>query len=514
MCVIKQGLSVLKKHDFHLYNQCLENLQEYSNIYAKKLIIFYFLFKDEIPNHLLFEDLKNILILGKNDVKYLNNKYLDTLKHIRDYIGVSNKEKTNFGEVFTPNFIVNAMLDALPKDVWSNKNLKWLDPANGIGNYPAVIIPRLMDGLKNIIHDDEERYKHIMNNMIYVCDIQEKNMFSYCMLFDIDDKYNLNIYKGDFLKEGFEKQMKRWNINKFDIIIGNPPYQKMDAGNKASAKPLYDKFIVKSLEIGNMISFITPSRWFAGGKGLDGFRDMMLNRTDIPFIKHFEHSNLVFNDVDIKGGVSYFIINKNYCGLCNFNGIDIPLNNYDIIPTNINSFSIIDKVNKNLNLSSIAYSRAHYQISTNMILPSTKIDENHIKVYFSTKNNNEKWINKKYIKENTSINKWKVITPRAAHKECSGFGRIFISKPNEICNDSFIHFGVETEDEAIYLKHYLETRFVNFLLGLKKISQDISLKTLSWIPLISLDRYWNDVDLYNKFGLTKEEIKIIEDNEY
>jgi len=111
---------------------------------------------------------------------------------INSYLGISTIEKRLLGEVFTSFKLVSEMLDTLPKEVWSNPKLKWGDFANGIGNFPAVAIQRLMEGLKEWEPDDEKRYKHIIENMIYVCDISPKNMFIYLMIFDPDNKYKMN----------------------------------------------------------------------------------------------------------------------------------------------------------------------------------------------------------------------------------------------------------------------------------------------------------------------------------
>ncbi len=485
--------------------------------------VFNKLFNKELVNTKIYEFNKNftsiLSIIRKNSFMNNENFFVKAIDYISDYLVISNSEKKLSGEVFTPFSIIEEMLDTLPQEFWSNPDLKILDPANGIGNFPAIIIKRLMVGLKNFEPVDELRYKHIIENMIYVCDIEPKNMFIYeVLLFNQNNKYNTKFYRGSFLDKDnkyinpkFQNKMKEWNIEKFDIIVGNPPYQEMDGGNGASAKPLYHKFVEEAIKITKYLLFITPSRWFAGGKGLDSFREMMLNRKDIKLIKHFNDASEVFNDVDIKGGVSYFLLDKKYDGDTCFNGVNIKLNEYDIIPTDIGAFTLIEKLKKYSSIERLAYSRAHYKISTNATLSNHKVNDEYIKVYFSQINGFEKWIEKSKINSNTSINKWKLITPRAAHKGGSGFGAIIVAKPNEICNDSYIHFGVDNEEEVLSLESYLKTNFANYMLSLRKITQDISLKVLKWIPLVPLDRIWDDKQLNEYFNLTENEIKIIEE---
>jgi site-specific DNA-methyltransferase (adenine-specific) len=193
--------------------------------------------------------------------------YHEKLNEMRNY-SIDMNAKVNHGEVFTPINIIEEMLDCFDKNDWGNPNLKWLDPANGSGNFAICIINRLMIGLKNYIIDDNERFKYIIENMIYVCEIQNKNNEVYKSLFQ---NVNLNIYETDFLKYNFDI--------KFDRIVGNPPYQEMDGGFGPSAKPIYNLFLEKAIEISNdnaQIMFITPSRWFSGGKGLDKLFDVGL----------------------------------------------------------------------------------------------------------------------------------------------------------------------------------------------------------------------------------------------
>ncbi len=171
-----------------------------------------------------------------NQIKALTDKKINKMVHIEDvvlmlrkYVKDAEVQKKKFGEVMTPLDLVNEMLDTLPYDVWMNPNLKWLDPANGTGPFPAMVIYRLMDGLKEWEPNEEKRYKHIVENMIYVVEIQPKNMFLYMCAFDPFDSYDLNVYNGSFLDGGFDYHMKTvWCVEKFDIIIGNPPYQKKE----------------------------------------------------------------------------------------------------------------------------------------------------------------------------------------------------------------------------------------------------------------------------------------------
>jgi type I restriction-modification system DNA methylase subunit len=185
------------------------------------------------------------------------------------------------------------------KSIFENKNLKWFDPANGMGNFPIIIYLNLMEGLKKEIPDEQKRKKYILESMLYMSEKNKKNCYITRQIFDINNEYKINLYEGDSLTLDIKKE---FGINKFDIIIGNPPYN--EKLTKAGAKPLYNKFIEYYTDKCNYMSFIVPSRWFAGGKGLDKFREMMLKRNDIVYIKHFDDASKIFgNTVNIEGGV-------------------------------------------------------------------------------------------------------------------------------------------------------------------------------------------------------------------
>jgi len=207
----------------------------------------------------LFERYKNIVKSEEVCGHYAE----EIVQVLREYVHVADVEKKQFGEVMTPLTLVNEMLDKLPNEVWSNPNLKWLDPCNGVGTFPSVVIKRLMDGLKEIIIDDCERYRHIIEHMIYVCELQPKNMFLYHCAFDREDDHELNTYFGSFLDKGFnDHTINVWGIEKFDIVVGNPPYNKPGTSN--SGNTIWPKFVELSLDLLSVNGFLVmvhPPSW-------------------------------------------------------------------------------------------------------------------------------------------------------------------------------------------------------------------------------------------------------------
>jgi hypothetical protein len=224
-----------------------------------------------LGNREIFELIKKTLDLQKSD-EYLTN--LDELVVLfRKYVEVADVEKKTLGEVMTPITLVEQMLDTLPSEVWGNPNLKWLDPCAGVGTFPSIVVQRLMKGLKKVIPNPEKRYGHIIENMIYVCELQDKNLFVFNCVFDLGDSNATNSYCGSFLDEKFDKHMSDvWGVEKFDIVIGNPPYQTQKEGN-TKTHPLWHLFVEKSISIltdGGYLNMVHPSGW----RNVDGmFKD-------------------------------------------------------------------------------------------------------------------------------------------------------------------------------------------------------------------------------------------------
>jgi hypothetical protein len=248
----------------------------------------------------LFTKIEGIMNLGKMD--YIKN----ILMMLKSYVLIADVEKKKFGEVMTPLTLIKDMLNTLPQEVWSNSELKWLDPANGTGPYPIMVIYKLMVGLKNWEPDDEKRYKHILENMIYVGELQPKNMFLYMNAVDPMNEYNLNIYTGSFLEKEFDTHMKTiWNIENFDVIIGNPPYQEQVGPKKT--KSIWNLFVKKSislLDIDGYMTMVHPSGW----RSLDGdFKDVQMM---------FKRNLLYLEMHDDKDGQEMFGATTSYDWYC------------------------------------------------------------------------------------------------------------------------------------------------------------------------------------------------------
>lgn len=470
-------------------------------------------------------------------------------------------------EVFTPPSLANQVLDLLPQELFRSPKTRFLDPFTKSGVFLREIVKRLDKGLEDQIPDRQERIDHIMHNQVYgiacteltallarrsvYCSKTANGRFAVSRFDNPEGNIRYEAIKHTWVggkcrfcgasqsvyDRGTDAEQYAYQFihtdnpsqltgnMTFDVIIGNPPYQLADGGNAASAKPLYHLFVQQAIRLSpRYLSMIIPARWYSGGKGLDEFRDLMLNDTRLSYLVDYFDSNDCFPGIDLSGGVCYFLWDQQHSGDCIvrsiINGkesiIQRPLiekGNDSFVRFN-SSISILEKIKQFQESSFIQLvsSRKPFGIATNEKINTEKgIDG--IKIYAYPKNG--------YIESSkVSANKQSVYKPKVlisyAYGERGNFpylviGKPFIGEVNSCCSETYLMIGpFGTTNECENVMSYIHTKFFRFLVLLRKNTQHATSKVYQFVPLQDFSHPWTDEMLYKKYNLTEDEIAFIE----
>jgi len=480
-------------------------------------------------------------------------------------------------EVFTPPRVVNAVLDLLPPHVWTDPTLRWLDPGAKTGVFPREITKRLMVGLAEAIPDEQVRLHHILNEMVFAFAITDMTAMMtrrslYCskdassalaasplatpegnvwyrrIAHSYDSKGRCtecggtraqfeqpgrdNYAYGFIHKEGRQQITKETNM-KFDVVVGNPPYQADADSEGKNVLALYDAFVNQARALNpKYIAMIIPSRWTAGGRGLDEFRESMLTDKRIRKLVDYPNAGELFPGVEIKAGVLYFLWDRDNPGSCTatthrdgvvFGPVERQLDEFDIFVRDARALPILHKVlnRKEPSLADLISTRDPFgpALSSNFTgyRKNDKKQQGDLKLYMVIGGRRvQKWVAPDTVSRNHAlIRKWKVFVPKAygaseavPHQV---IGQPEIGEQNSVCSPTYLVLGpFDTKAEAVSAESYLKTRFLRFLVSLSKISQNSTQKNYTWVPQQTWDHTWTDAELYNKYGITKEEQEYIE----
>jgi hypothetical protein len=489
---------------------------------------------------ILFQKYINPFILSELDYKIQNINTLANDLSLEPIERASNAMKKftrlSDSEIVTPEFMADKIISALPeKNI--TKTAKLLDIASKQGEFVYSVYKKYgKDVANNFYSIPTSKIAYEFTRKVY-------------RLLELDIKNIEEKYTSYDLIQGKNAIINGINM-KFNVIVGNPPYQQSDGGAQASAKPIYNEFVNIAKKLNpDLISIIMPTRWYSGGKGLDVFRDEMLNDIRIAELHDFLKPDLVFKNVNLRGGVCYFLWDKNYDNtkkltkVFTYNNDLNPeinirsLKNKDseiLIRHNI-AIEISSKIknhNKFKSLEEYISPRKPFNFEANIIKNKEifKSTEKGLKepVICYGKNKKVGYIERKKITKNTDwINKYKVFTPRANNigTELNDDNlNTFIGAPNTICTESYIVVGANLNLNKISTSNickYFSTKFVRFMHSISKASQDATSKTYQFVPLQDFnsksDIDWKnsikDIDkqLYKKYKLTREEVKFIED---
>lgn len=488
-------------------------------------------------------------------------------------------------EVFTPPEFANRMLDDLSKswsaryngaDIWADKTVKFLDPFTKSGVFLREIAQRLTNGLAQEFPNLEERVDHILTKQVFglgitqltsllarrslYCSKHANGEHSIAKSFDRDDgnvwfqriehtwggtkciycgaprailerETGLENYAYAFihtnnisarLEEIFGDNMQ------FDVIIGNPPYQMKGGAGGTSDSSIYQLFVEQAQKLEpKYLSMVIPSRWLAGGRGLDEFRKGMLSSEKLLKLIDYPVSKEVFPNVEVKGGICYFLWSNAHKGPCQVTVVrgedestsSRRLDEYDVFVRHSRAVEILRKVLKKgeSSITEILTADTPFGIATNFVDFHPKKRADDVALYYVKSGKRDiGFVTRVAISKNTHlIDKWKVLVPEAGSDggqkiPDSVLGKPWICPPPAVATQSFLAFWVSSEEEARSLESYFRTKFFRHLVSLRKMTQHALRSTYTWVPMQTWDREWTDSELYKKYKLSKDEIDYIE----
>jgi hypothetical protein len=487
-------------------------------------------------------------------------------------------------EVFTPPDFANRMLNTLAEawaannggaDLWANSTVRFLDPSTKSGVFLREIASHLTKGLAGEIPDLQDRVDHVLTKQVFGIGITHLTSLLarrslYCSKHAQGEHSIASGFASDAGNVWYERMEHTWVHERckfcgasqktldrgesldshayafihtsdikaripelfggemqFDVIIGNPPYQLDDGGYGTSAAPIYQLFVEKALDLAPRYAvFVTPSRWMAGGKGLDRYREQMLSDKRMRNIVDYPKLYEAFPGVKIRGGISYFLWDREHNGPCTVETIwdgeptgppvSRHLNAYDVLVRRNEAVPILDKVKakgeatleskvstgKPFGLRTFFHGKPH----------STELEQP-VKLFGSQKIT---WMERGEISTNPEwIDQWKVLMTAvqgtSAAIETKFLSKPIIAEPGTACTETYIVAGhFDSQTKAANYAQYLRTRFVRFLVSLRKATQHATRDVYAFVPDLPPTRQWTDAQLYKRYGLTTAEIAFVE----
>lgn len=487
-------------------------------------------------------------------------------------------------EVFTPPELANDVLDMLPPEIWSDPTIKILDPCCKSGVFLREAAKRFIKGLEHVYPDLQERVEHIMHEQLFGIAITElTSLLSrrslYCSKFpngkfsvaefdstegnvhfshtehswengtciycraskDVYDRNStLETHAYSFIHTDEDHD---WQAMKFDVIIGNPPYQLSDGGNAASAVPIYHLFVQQAMKLQpRFMAMIIPSRWFTGGRGLDAFRESMLHDDRITELHDYRNASDCFPGVEIKGGVCYFLWTRDRRSDCTIYSHDGKTSKKSVRPLleqgmatfvrDDSQISVLHKVRGRgePTLDTALHAGRFFGFHTRVIwdddgtcgnlqtadgkgsypIRSTQKEDFDTKVYIAR---GECWIRRQDVTRNSEhLDEYKVLIPEAGNPGGSILGKLRLGEPGSCSSNTYIvYLAGKDENEARNVESYLKTRFVRYLIAMMTSTQHMAPRAYSLVPMQDFSKMYSDAELYAKYGLSAEEIASIEE---
>ena len=472
-------------------------------------------------------------------------------------------------EVFTPPELANRILDLLPPELFRSPDTKFLDPFSKSGVFLREIVKRLDKGLERNIPDRQSRIDHILHNQVFGIAVTELTSYLsrrslYCSRFANGD-YSVSRFDTEGGNILYSNRPHTWENGrckycgasqavydrgseaeqyaymfihtdtpyqffgnmKFDVIIGNPPYQLSDGGAQASAMPIYNLFVSQAMRLKpRYLSMIIPARWYGGGRGLDEFRSAMIGDRRIRVLHDFLNASECFGTgVEIKGGVCYFLWemgNEGMCRIFTHNGDSVKEQperylkekNSDVFIRYSEGVSVYHKILtfREKTMDTLVSSQKPFGLRTFVRGTQTKTQDSVILFERGGKsyiNRNEivihrDWIDKPKVYISAAYNAGDTYPHQI-------LGKPIVGESGSCCTETYVVIGpFDSTEESGNVVSYIKTKLFRFLVMLKKSSQHAASQVYSFVPIQDFSHPWTDEMLYKKYGLDKDEIAFIE----
>lgn len=488
-------------------------------------------------------------------------------------------------EVFTPPEFANRMLDTVAEawaashngaSIWANKTVKFLDPCTKSGVFLREITNRLTKGLEKEIPVLEERVNHILTKQVFGIAITTLTSLLarrsvYCSKHANGQHSVVKGFDNDAGNIWFERTEHTWGETKcefcsapktilnreaglenyayafihtkdiktrisemfggnmqFDVIIGNPPYQMKGGAGGTSDSSIYHLFVEQAIQLEpRYLSMVIPSRWLAGGRGMDEFRRTMLNDRHITHLVDYTKMSTAFPGVDFEGGVGYFLWNKEHQGDAQytlFQGeeshptITRDLAAHDTFIRDHRALGILERIQafREPTMDAVISADTPFGLATNFGNYKDKPFRGSVPLYRTDRGRRViAHVARSIINKNLHlIDSWKVLFPEAYGERGAipalVLGPSIVAPPFSVCTQTYLVAGpLASEEAANSLQSYSKTRLFRFLVSLRKITQHALRSTYSWVPQQTWDRDWTDEMLYKKYGVTSDEITFI-----
>lgn len=452
----------------------------------------------------------------------------DYLPLLRGGIYTTGRNGKHRRHVHTPATVADAMLDLLP-DVWGDPELTVLDPAAKTGVFLRQAARRMNYALESVIPDDVDRWQHILDRCHAVAVDDHAAMIVRRTLYGTKHQDgNVTVHTPETIYN--PTQLLKGNIMRFDVIIGNPPYQKPNPNPTSNhAPPIYHHFVDAALQLRpRYMTMVTPSRWMSGATATSMLDNLQTGK--VSSLVHFPEGADVFPGTAIDGGVSYFLWDRDHDGPCDWvsrrhghDDVILPgrdLAEHPIVISDVMGVEILDRLAGHDRLPDGLVCARNYVHVDGEGLPSNiehLDDGGDISVHAAGQYGGRDAIRvsrDRITRGDDMTDVWKVLVPKAHGantKNGKVFGEPFVAGPGETCSVSYIIIGpFATEKEARSFESYIRTRFCRFVVSLAKPTHNVARGVFRFVPAVPLDREWTDDDLYERFELTADEIAHIE----